>query len=439
MKPIRIFDDIFLGTLIILSIVDFFGFLPPDIDYFTKIVSFGMIGYLLYKVSLTKVFFGLRQRTADILLILTYFCFTLNKFAGYSVVASKESVFLHDFFAFMANPAIEICGFYIGGISLFFFALYFTSIKIEKKSTVYVLHGNSKNKIARFFIVYLILTSFLIIVFNNAIEWLGMALDTPIAFLAVLIYIYVWIMLHRHHKKFDADHFINKVGSFGEKFYRGFIDLFQTKRIALGISGILVMFLLVDFGNFIVPYLINFRSSLYFEQIGGEQQALVSLIAQEPMRNIFDKISVGYAYFFNALATVFFLVLPAYIWYKVYKRRGFNASNLSLGLFFSSAAIFILKPVFILEPILSNGLIGVNVNTTNITDGFLPYAVLISFLIGVIAFVFSMKDFLKKKIVIIGLILLAEQVLVYIGLYFYSMMKYYVLAIISVNNLFFIF
>ena len=111
----RISEDIAFILIIILSILDFFEMLPVEIDYFQKILSWTMMGYLFYKASLTKLFFGVQKKAADILLILTYFLFITNKFVGYALVSVKEKSLLKFFFFYIINPKFELSSFYISG------------------------------------------------------------------------------------------------------------------------------------------------------------------------------------------------------------------------------------------------------------------------------------------------------------------------------------
>ena len=48
-------EEIFLALLILLAVLDFFEILPGDLDYVKKIISWTIIGYLIYKASLTRM------------------------------------------------------------------------------------------------------------------------------------------------------------------------------------------------------------------------------------------------------------------------------------------------------------------------------------------------------------------------------------------------
>jgi hypothetical protein len=71
-----------LICLIILDILEFLNILPTDLDYIKRIVSWAVVGYLLYKVDLTEIFFGYKDRIIDISLILAYFLLIMKNFVA---------------------------------------------------------------------------------------------------------------------------------------------------------------------------------------------------------------------------------------------------------------------------------------------------------------------------------------------------------------------
>ena len=97
-------------------------------------------------------------------------------------------------------------------------------------------------------------------------EWLAIAIDAPLLVIALFIYLFFVI---KHHKGFHAESMIFKLGNVGERFYEKFISLFHSKRgLFLGIAGMLVLHLLTDVGNFVIPYTFFSHDPLYFEQLG---------------------------------------------------------------------------------------------------------------------------------------------------------------------------
>ena len=384
---------------------------------------------------MTKLFFGIKNKKIDLLLILTYFLFTVKNLVGYALVAFKEDSVLFDFFWSIANENLEIITFYIAGIALIMLAIYLSRLHVKRPSLMHVIHESGipktiKKKIERFAAVYFALVGFFIIAFNLMMEWLAIAVDAPLLMAAIILYIYVAFALH---KRFTPESLIHKIGSFGEEFYKNFIELFhKKKRILLGFSGILVLFLLVDVANFIIPYLVNFHDPLYFSQLGNNQQALVTLVSEDLAiaGSFIEKAAIAWLYTFNITAIVLFLIIPSFIWYKVYKRKGFKVSNLTLSILFISISIYILKPVFMIEPIKeTSSLVGVFIKTQNIMPSNVIWMASVSLLAGMIVFIASKDRKIKENLMIAAIMLVMLFFTFYIGFYFYSISTYYLSSI----------
>ncbi len=72
-RLLHFIEELVLTLLILLNVFDFFEYLPADLDYIKKIISWSALGYLLYKASLTRIFFNEKHAHIDIILILSYF------------------------------------------------------------------------------------------------------------------------------------------------------------------------------------------------------------------------------------------------------------------------------------------------------------------------------------------------------------------------------
>lgn len=445
---IRISEDLAFVLVIALSIFDFFEMLPPEVDYFQKILSWTMMGYLFYRASLTKLFFGVQKKFADGLLILTYFLFITPKVVGYAMVASREESLLSSFFLYLANPRFEVYSFYIGGVLLIIFSLYLIRIPVKRPSLMHVIHEAGaartlKKKAERFIATYMVLVAFFVLLFNQVMEWIAMILDKSLLMAGIFLYIYIIVSLH---KRFSAETLIHKIGSFGEDFYNSFIQLFHTKkRILLGVSGLVILFMLVDVGNFVLPFIIELHDPIYFTQLGSGQEDLATLITRDMgfATTLLSKVSLACAYLSNILAMLFFLALPAFVWYKVYRRKGFKVTNLSLSLFFISVAAYIISPIFRVEPIKDvSYLVGVIIKTNTLMPSNIALTFLASLIIGLAIFFLSRSHWIKEKLMILAIILLIAFFTVYIAYYFYSMCLYYLSSIayfISEGQTFFVF
>jgi len=65
-------EELFLGLLIGLNILDFSHQLPGDLDVLKKVLSWTSVAYLFYKVSLTTILFGERNRVLDFTIVMAY-------------------------------------------------------------------------------------------------------------------------------------------------------------------------------------------------------------------------------------------------------------------------------------------------------------------------------------------------------------------------------
>src|SRR3989344_8565488 len=90
-------EEIILFAIIAVSVIGLLFFLPGDIAFLKKIVSWIGMGYLFYKIDLAAVFFGKKSKFIDGLLIFSYFCIILKDFFTFSKELTKEAFLLFDF------------------------------------------------------------------------------------------------------------------------------------------------------------------------------------------------------------------------------------------------------------------------------------------------------------------------------------------------------
>ncbi|MCK4521663.1 MAG: hypothetical protein KAU20_03745, partial [Nanoarchaeota archaeon] len=138
------FNEIFiLFFLIVVNFLDFFEVLPGDVDFTKKILSWLLLAYLLYRISLTQLFFGVRNRFIDALLIIAYFFLITKNLVGYVHVAAEEANILAPLYNFLIgnSAAIEIVSFYIGGVLLILLSLKMAfSLEVRAPSLMDVIH-----------------------------------------------------------------------------------------------------------------------------------------------------------------------------------------------------------------------------------------------------------------------------------------------------------
>ncbi len=431
-------EEALLLILIMLNILDFVELIPGDIDVSKKVISWIILGYLLYRVSLSRIFFGERHPTIDLMLILSYFCLITKNIVS-SMMSNQDEVviFKHVFDYIIRNAVlIEFWSFYTGGILIILLSLYIASnFNFLKKSIIGIIHEDGPvprnfGKFAvRWLSVFILAVGFFVIIFNLMMEWLAIAVDASIVIFTIIFYIIT--VFQRHFRNFHPQTYIFKVGEGAENFYFRFIELFQSKeKIFLGLSGILVLHLLTDIGNFIVPYLTGIKDLLYFSQLGAGHTAIYTLVNAELASN--SGFVVGWIYFFNAVAMILLLLAPAYIWYKIYRESGFKVSNFELGIFFTSVFVFIFSPAFKIQQITAKGLIGVDIITQKAVENSIlhPVVVVIASMVILAAILIMERSHPVKSLLIVLMIACVDIFFAcYIFHFFVNVTDYYLRAI----------
>lgn len=185
-KGLHHVEGVLLAFLVILGVLDFLEVLPGDIDFAKKIVSWTILGYLMYKASLTRIFFNHRHTFVDILLILSYFLLIIKNMGEYIKSSIESFFFVRPFGELMIAHLhqIELTGFLLGIIILLALSWYSTLfISINTPSLMHVIHeeGDPPNKIGkmliRFIVIFFVFIFFFIVVFNLVMEWFALAVD----------------------------------------------------------------------------------------------------------------------------------------------------------------------------------------------------------------------------------------------------------------------
>lgn len=461
-------EVLFIIFIIILNILDFLEILPPDFDFIKKIISWILLGYMMYKVNLANIIFGksahedihgiksgLKIKDIDLIIIISYFLLIFKDMIHYSKIILEEGglTFTKGIInAIDLNASgLSTVTFTSGGILLLMITI-FMALKydIRAPSIMHIIHEegdppkNIKQIFLRFLSIFTILIGFYILVFNLLMEWLAFAVDAPLLVVGIFFYLYLII---RIHKRISPESLLFKIGNFGESFYENFLKLFYTKKgLFLALTGLLVLHLLTDLGNFVLPYTIGIHDSLYFSQLNstshqslfyslnGESLISMDLAHTQTTGGIFSVIIL---YFFNLLAISLLLILPAFIWYKSYLNKGFKIPHISISLFITAITIFIIAGVFTFSPIKSFhthsfleerdvSLAGVDISTNPISnknnsfmteplDQFVFAVLFLSISIGFFAFVASFSHRLKESIIFISVII----ILLFVGYYIF--------------------
>jgi hypothetical protein len=426
-----------LFFLIVLNVLEFFNWLPADIAYIEKIVSWSALAYLLYKIGISDILFGNRQIHIDLILIISYFLLIINKFVGYSQSAIGESRLLVPLFTLVIDNAIalEKIGFYIGCFLIIIVSFYITFvIEFKEPSFFHAIYGKGKSKrslitLIEGIIVFLIVTGFFIIIFNLIMEWLTIALDSPIIVLAILFYLF---KMHGYGRSMDKETVIYKISEAAEEFYKQFINLFHKKEtIFLGISGMLVLHLLTDFGTYIIPYIFGVKEGLYFSQLGQGHMPIFQLLISD-LGSVFtsiDKLSLIILYIFNIMAMLFFFLSPCFIWYILYSKKDIGIRNMYLALILTSMYIFLVSPIFTVKELDTKNILGVDIQTNSILqyNTNVTYTLIISAFLFIIAVMLGL--IIKKAIVT----LVTYCSLMFLGIYalkyFINLTQYYLASL----------
>lgn len=364
-----------------------------------------------------------------------------------SLIQVETKYSIHRWLNLLLNNPQAIYNFSIilGGIFLLFLAIYCAfKMKIRKPSMMAIFYGEKepargKEIFTRFLVVFLVMNFFFVVIFNLVMEWLAIAIDAPLLVMGLFFYLLIWI---KHHKKFDSESFIYRVGNFGTEFYQNFILLLKSKKgVLLGVSGMLVLHLLTDVGNFLIPYTFGIHDSLYFEHLGGQHNPVFSLhdFFSEGPKSLFlsdfiatqgfaDKFFLTYVYIGNIINLLLILLIPAGLWYLLFRQKEYGIPMWLPALYFSSFICLIMNPVFKITRIDSMSLIGVDIQTQSLleTAAFSFAAVFfLSFSIGILVLALSLSKKLKQYITFAGLLISLIYFANYIFLYFLDISQYY--------------
>ena len=434
-----------LATLIVLNVLDFIGMLSPELNYVKKIVAWTALGYLLYKASLSHIFFGERYPFFDATIVIGYFSMVLNNFIHYArtlhdnmeggemVFDEELGVFVQEAITYgehvvphyLANlygfliehePLIIIIGFFFGFSVMGLLSIYVArKIDIQSPSLLDGLgiHGQASSlggSLGRMVISMLVFIGFFVVVFNIMMEWLAIAIHAPLIMLGLVFYLF--------GGNLGLGERIEKISSFGDEFYEEFIELFKSRKTILwGVAGMLVLHLLTDIPNLMFPYLIGLRETLYQ---GAYLNVTIWEVILEAVLGfaLQEQLMLWAGYILNILGILFLMVAPAYIWYHIYKESEFDMNPFLFFIFGASVTYYVLDPVFIIEMLDSNVLIGVAIGLAEIAPSL--YNLIISLVVGLLFMISSFFYLPEKIFVMISMI--------FVQLFFLRHMYYYLLT-----------
>lgn len=440
----RHIEGLILLCLIVLEVLDFIGWLSGDIDYIKKVISWTALAYVFYKVGISRVFFGQKHRAFDGIVIVSYFLLFLKDLVGIASISIKQTHYLTYLYLFVLENSVNLerYTFYSGIILIVIISVYSVlRFQIKENGLMKTIFGVGPPPkriyeiTSRAILTAMALMAFFILVFNLGMEWLAVALDTPLVVFGIFFYLFIIV---GRREKFAPETLLYRIGNYGEGFYEKFIKAFHSKRgLFLSVSGLLVLHLLTEIGFFVIPQIFGFAlffgKIIYYEISGISQLSVAALLKSDisTATSLSEKIGMVWIYGFNVVAILFMLIGPAFIWYNYYKNRGFYLRKIILSLFFTSFVCFLLAPVFGLRPIDSAGLVGVEIYISSILPTKLGLNLIVGISIAAGLFVFFMgySQYIKHKATAAAITLILLFFALYIFYYFLDTYRYYIGAI----------
>ncbi|MBI5880958.1 hypothetical protein HZB90_02405, partial [archaeon] len=314
-------EEIILALLILIEVFDFFALLPPAWEYGEKILSILAVCYLFYEASLTKVIFGEQEKNYDIMIIFAYLLLSFKVIIGFVITAVREESLVQGIYELVLKNTmvIEKTGFCLGATILIITSYFLLHEKVKRPSIMSIIHEerlpkNIWQKMTRFTSTYLILLAIYLLLFNFVFEWLAMTIDAAIL---VIILVLMLFIIAKRGRAMETESFLKKVSDASEEFYEKIISLFHSRKtVTIAITGLLALHLLVEIGNFIIPYTTGLFYSWYLEQLGPGHAPLSALMIKDMIAagNVGGWILVFAAYVLNVLAIVLLFFGPAYVW-----------------------------------------------------------------------------------------------------------------------------
>ncbi len=435
--------EFFVGALMVIGLVGYFGYVPADLDWIDHTVSFILFTYLFYKLNVTSILFGKTSRFANAIIIVSYFSLFFKDIMSYSELDASKYVVIKfvDYFYnfFISNPFItNFVTFYMGILGIFIISIHLAKhIEISHPSFLYAIcQDRIKNRLMKFFSIFISLLGFYYFVYSLILEWLEFVIDDPIIAVGVVFYIY---SISKHHVKFHKDDFVFKIGDFSSGLYKRFVSLFHYKKtLPLAISGLLILHALSDLGVF--AYSLTFlRENSYLEFLSNEHAPFLELFLSDA-ENLPNSalIPLFIDYLLNVLSLFIFLLIPIIVWVRIFSQKELHFNRIFLFFIYSSAIAYALLPGYIVSPLHGSSIIGVDIYTIplleskSILDNFFPnksttiIAVsLISIIFGLIIYILSNNFKIKKELYAISIIGGLTFYTIYIYYFFSSLLLYF--------------
>ena len=185
----------------------------------------------------------------------------------------------------------------------------------------------------------------------------------------------------------------------------------------------IVIHAVVDIGNFIFPYLLNIKDTLYLSTLDpATHKTVIELFVQNfPVSgSLLIKLSLFFVYMQNIIALFFLLFIPFYMWIRIVNKKKIAFRKFQVAIFFSSLLCFIFAPIFKVSALKDAALVGADISTRLLTNGWnLKIVALTSilwfFIVYMLGSVGSIKKWLDRIVVFSSIFFLGQYIY-----YFYS-------------------
>lgn len=441
--------ELFLGALMVMGLIGYFAGVPADFDWIDHTVSFILFSYLFYKLNITSILFGKTSKSANFIVILSYFVLFFKDIISYTALDAgrfRVLTFVDGAYMFFSNnlAATEASTFYLGISGLLIASAYISKkLEISHPSLLYALFNKKmKNGIAKFFSVFVLLLGFYYFVYDIVLEWLEFTIDDPVIAAGIVFYIY---SIAKHHTKFHSGNFIFRIGDFSTRWYSRFISLFHYKKtLPLAISGLLILHALADLGVFAYS-LIFLKENFYLEFLKNGHVPFLKLFIEDA-KNVpsFAVVPLLLVYLLNAMSLVILLLIPVIVWARIFSQKELHLGRIPLFFIYSSVAAYIMLPAYAIVPLTElsakSGITisGVDIlskpllESSSILDSFLPTktaAIIVvsisSLAFGLAVYLMGSKPKIKKELYAISIIGGLAFYAVYIFYFFSSLLEFY--------------
>lgn len=392
---------------IILNILDFFGLLSQDLDFFKKILSWVLIWILFYQISLTKIFVGEKLKGYDIAYIIGFSILIIPKILQHYLRDIPTDNFIVFYYIILGlkdliNTFLNIEGSFFLAILILLITNFtlLSNHQVNNKSFIGSLNLTSTlghritTHIALFFLVFF----FAFVIAPFFLEWFALSVDALILIIGLIYYISIFI--HKYREDGKISNILKLISNSGSQFFKELIETFSHKKtFFIGVSFLLALHLLVDVGIYMVPYLLGTSSPLYFDTLDqgqGNHIPLfnffdikesrsydeISLIFNESNNiNYFLKIvQVIFVILLYSTSYLFFLLLMIFPFFYIYKRiknqlihipKYIIVFIISMSLFYILSQDFFMSSISMplsIQTTQSIGIEGVDIQTSSIIN-----------------------------------------------------------------------